>query len=43
MREAVAAKIQRVGKEDGSTNMADLFMKLLTAYRRRALCEFILY
>ena len=43
IREAVAAKIIRVGKEDGLTNLADLFTKVLTADRRRALCEFILY
>jgi hypothetical protein len=36
--EAVAAKIFCVGKEDGMTNLADLFMKVLTADRRRALC-----
>ena len=43
IREAVAAKIIRVGKEDGLTNLADLFTKVLTADQRRALCEFILY
>ena len=43
IREAVAAKIIRVGKEDGLTNLADLFTKVLTADRRRALCESILY
>ena len=43
IREAVAAKIIRVGKEDGTTNLADLFTKVLTSNRRRALCEFILY
>ncbi len=37
--EAVAAKILRVGKEDGMTNLADLFTKVLTADRRRALCR----
>ena len=43
IREAVAAKIIRVGKEDGTTNLADLFTKVLTSDRRRALCEYILY
>ena len=42
-REAVAARILRVGKEDGLTNLADLFTKVLTADRRCALCEFILF
>ncbi len=31
VRVAVAAKIIRVGKEDGMTNLADLFTKVLTA------------
>jgi hypothetical protein len=43
IREAVAAKILRVGKEDGMTNLADLFTKVLTADRRRALCKHIMY
>lgn len=43
VREAVAAKILRVGKEDGMTNLADLFTKVLTADRRRALCRHIMY
>ncbi len=43
VREAVAAKILRVGKEDGMTNLADLFTKILTADRRRALCRHIMY
>ena len=41
--EAVAARILRVGKEDGMTNLADLFTKALTADRRRALCCHIMY
>ena len=41
--EAVAAQILRVGKEDGMTNLADLFTKVLTADRRRALCRHIMY
>ncbi|KAI2509503.1 Reverse transcriptase (RNA-dependent DNA polymerase) [Fragilaria crotonensis] len=44
VREAVAAKIIRVGKEDGMTNLANLlFTKVLTADRRRALCRHIMY
>jgi hypothetical protein len=43
IHEAVAAKILRVGKEDGMTNLADLFTEVLTADRRRALCRHILY
>jgi hypothetical protein len=41
--EAVAAKILPVGKEDGMTNLADLFTKVLTVNRRRALCWHIMY
>jgi len=42
VREAAAAKILRVGtKEDGMTNLADLFTKVLTADRRRSLCDHI--
>jgi hypothetical protein len=43
IREAVAARIIRVGKEVGMTNLADLFTKVLTADRRRALCCCIMY
>jgi hypothetical protein len=43
IREAVAAKILRIGKEDGMTNLADLFIKVLTADRRRALCRHLMY
>jgi hypothetical protein len=43
VREAVATKIIRVGKEDGMTDLADLFTKVLTANRRRALCRHIMY
>ena len=42
VREAVAAKKFRVGKEDDMTNLADLFTKVLTADRRRALCRHIM-
>jgi hypothetical protein len=31
VHEAVAKKIIRMGKEDGMTNLADLFTKVLTA------------
>ena len=43
VREAAAAKILRVGKEDGMTNLADLFTKVLTADRRRSLCDHITF
>ena len=43
VREAAAAEILRVGKEDGMTNLADLFTKVLTADRRHALCKHIMY
>jgi hypothetical protein len=38
VREAAAAKILRVGKEDGMTNIADLLTKVLTGQRRWDLC-----
>ena len=43
IRKAVAAKILRVGKEDGMTNLADLFTKVLVADRRRALYKHVMY
>ena len=43
IHEAVAAKILRVGKEDGMMNLADLFTKVMTADRRRALCKHVMY
>jgi hypothetical protein len=43
VREAVAAKIIQVGKEDGNTNIADLFTKPLTEGRRITLLHSILY
>jgi hypothetical protein len=43
IRKAVAAKILRVGKEDGMRNLADLFTKVLMADRCRALCKHIMY
>ena len=43
VREAVAAGILRVGKEDGETNLADLLTKILTAKRRYELCWYIMW
>ena len=43
VREAAAAGILRVGKEDGLTNLADLFTKLLSAERWNELCGFIMW
>jgi hypothetical protein len=43
VREAVAAKIIQVGKEDGNTNIADLLTKPLTEGRRITLLRSILY
>ena len=44
VREAVAAKFMRVGKEGGMTNLADLVTKVLTADRRQALlCCHLMY
>ena len=38
IRESVAAKIIRVGKEDSETNNADMLTKSVTAERRWDLC-----
>ena len=38
VREAAAAGILRVGKEDGTTNLADLLTKVLTGKKRWTLC-----
>ena len=38
VREAVAAGIMRVGKEDGTTNLADLLTKVMTGQKRWDLC-----
>jgi hypothetical protein len=43
VREAVAAGIMRVGKEDTSTNLSDLFTKCLPQARREKLLGRILY
>jgi hypothetical protein len=38
VREAAAAGILRIGKEDGETNAADLLMKSLTGQKRWDIC-----
>src|SRR5210317_969152 len=38
VREAVAAHILRVGKEDGETNLADLLTKIITGQKRWDIC-----
>ena len=43
VREAAAAKILRVGKEDTETNLADLLAKILGWQRRHQLLPNILY
>ena len=43
VREAVAAGILRVGKEDTETNLADLFTKMLSQARRNDLLANIVY
>lgn len=43
VREAAAAGILRVGKEDGDTNLADLLTKVLTGQRRWDLCHGIMW
>ena len=43
VREAAAAGILRVGKEDKETNLADLLTKLLVWQRRHQLLPYILY
>jgi hypothetical protein len=43
VREAVAANILRVAKEDSATNVADLLTKPLTEQRRGTLLRSILY
>jgi hypothetical protein len=43
VREAVAARIMQVAKEDGQTNLAGLFTKCLPAPRRKELLQSILY
>ena len=43
VREAAAAGILRVGKEDGETNLADLLTKVLTGQKRWDLCWQIMW
>ena len=43
VREAAAASILRVGKEDTETNLADLFTKILPRERRNALISQFTY
>ena len=38
VREAAAAGILRVGKEDGTTNLADLLTKVIVGQKRWDLC-----
>ena len=38
VREAVAADILRIGKEDGETNLADLLTKVITGQKRWDIC-----
>ena len=42
-REAVAADIVRIAKEDTSTNLSDLFTKILTKTRRDELLDKFMY
>jgi hypothetical protein len=41
VRESVAARIMRIGKEDTETNIADAFTKLLHTDRKRKLLQFL--
>jgi hypothetical protein len=43
VREAAAAGILRVGKEDGETNLADLLMKVLSSEKRWKICWHIMW
>jgi hypothetical protein len=43
VREAAAAKILRVGKEDSESNLADFLTKVLTAEKRRRLVRHVTY
>jgi hypothetical protein len=43
VREAAAAMILRVGKEDGTTNLADVFTKTLPGEQRRQLCWYMMW
>ena len=43
VRESVAARIMRVGKEDTATNIADVFTKLVPFTRKRELLSRFLW
>ena len=43
VREAAAAGILRVGKEDGETNLADLLTKVLNGEKRWNICWNIMW
>ena len=43
VREAVAAKILRVGKEDGETNLADLLTKVLNGKKQWNICWHLMW
>ena len=43
VREAVAADILRVGKEDGDMNIADLLTKVIVGQKRWDLCWHIMW
>ena len=43
VREAAAAGILRVGKEDGQSNLADLLTKVMSGQRRWDLCHMIMW
>jgi hypothetical protein len=43
VREAVAKGIIEIGKEDGQTNLADLFTKVIAGIKRKLLLKGILW
>jgi hypothetical protein len=43
VREAVAKNIIEIGKEDGQTNLADLFTKVIAGIKRKILLKGILW
>ena len=42
-RESIAAKIIRVAKESGATNLADILTKLMAGPSLREMCKRIMY
>jgi hypothetical protein len=42
-REAVAAKTIRIAKEDSETNLADVFTKIMPAFKRNGLLDKFMY